>query len=730
MTSLPLRYQIAIVLVGLTIGSTGVLAIFAYRASRRALEEQALRAVGVVAEARETAVVRLLSGREERLNAFLATVESLCGERASRGRLSFEPQCVRTVLRGFRAAEGATAVELVQHGRLLATRGRWQQPREGRLMEGRLATLIGEHHRDYTMQGTRGQLVVRAQLPLADIEAIFHDRSGLEANGDVFLVDSNGSFLTDGHDRGSAVPVQPVTAAFTGCLAGTPTQLLTHDYSGQLVIEGLHPIPGIGGGCVIANLPYESVLIPIRRLGKQFMYASAAFIMIGITLSFIVAQAVAQPIARLSQSARGLAAGHFAQVIRIGGPSEVRQLETTFTAMAKSIADLLHREHAARIEAESANRLKDEFLATVSHELRTPLNAILGWGSIVSTVRLDAERTRHAMDAIVRNARMQAGLIDELLDVSRMVNGQMRLTVIPVSLGRVIEAAIDTVRPAAEAKGLELVVDVPPLARQAAGDAARLQQIVWNLLSNAVRFTPSGGRVAIALREEAGQAAIEVTDTGIGLAPAFVPHVFERFRQADSSTTRTHGGLGLGLAIVRHLVELHGGSVHASSGGEGCGATFTVRLPLWTEVPAVAASAGAPGPRDRQSSTLRGTRVLVVDDDEEAREILRTLLEDAGAIVTATASARETRAILGEVHPDLLIADIGMPEEDGYALMRSVRASEAGGVTPIPAIALTAWAREEDVANALAAGFQRHVAKPVDAAHLVSTVAMLVSVQT
>jgi signal transduction histidine kinase len=457
----------------------------------------------------------------------------------------------------------------------------------------------------------------------------------------------------------------------------------------------------------------------------MFTSASAALVVLGIALSFMVSHAIAKPITRLAASARAMQEGRFDQPASGGGPTEVRQLAHAFSSMSRSIGELVQREHTARLEAEAASRLKDEFLATLSHELRTPLTAILGWASIVTRGHANDTRAAHAMRAIERSARTQARLVEELLDVSRLVSGQMRLTLSDVSLNAVVDDALEGVRPAAEAKKLELVKHSEAPVRTVRADAGRLQQIVWNLLSNAVRFTPPGGRIDVSVCEVGGQAEIRVTDTGIGIHADFVPHVFERFRQADSSTTRSHGGLGLGLAIVRHLVELHGGTVGAESAGEGRGATFVVHLPIRADVPALVQSADSTSRRD-PPTTLHGTRVLVVDDDPDAREILRAMLEDAGATVATTASAGETRAIMGQLRPDLLIADIGMPNEDGYSLMRSVRALESEITGHLPAIALTAHARAEDIDRAFASGFQVHVAKPVEAAQLLSTIAALV----
>jgi len=652
--------------------------------------------------------VRLLERRQERLDAFLASLESLCGERASKGTLGLERECVRVALVGLRIAERASAVELRYGSRRIAARGWWRQPVASPSV-GALASMTSvDGHREYTMRTRHGRLALRARFSLGDIEPIFQDRSGLRENGEVLFADARGAALTS-----LRYPVQPAVTGLQSmpsvqrCLAGDSGEMRTPDYRDTMVISGFRPATVIGGGCIIANLQYSDVLVPIGRLGRTFTYAAIAFVALGVALSFIVSHAIAKPIARLAASARAMQDGRFDQPTAVGGPAEVLQLARAFSSMSRSIGVLVQREHAARLDAEAASRAKDEFLATLSHELRTPLNAILGWASILTRAPGDEARTAQAMRAIERSARTQAHLVDELLDVSRLVSGQMRLTLSAVSLNAVIDDALESVRPAAEARKLDLVKRVDGPIRTLRADARRLQQVIWNLLSNAVRFTPAGGRIEISLREVDDQSEIRVTDTGVGIHPDFVPHVFERFRQADSSITRGHGGRGLGVAIVRHLVELHGGTVDAESAGEGRGAAFTVRLPIRTDVPAIAQKLDSTGRLDPPRS-LRGRRVLVVDDDPDAREVLRAMLEDAGATVATTASAIETRAIMGHLRPDLLIADIGMPNEDGYSLIRSVRALESDLTGHVPAIALTAHARAEDIDRAFASGFQIH----------------------
>lgn len=384
-------------------------------------------------------------------------------------------------------------------------------------------------------------------------------------------------------------------------------------------------------------------------------------------------------------------------------------------------------EHAAQ-RAEESNRLKDEFLATISHELRTPLNAILGWTRILSSGKLPPEDALRALQTVERNARAQAQLIEDLLDVSRIITGKLRMEVRPTNPALFAEAAIEAVQPAAAAKDIRIRKVFDTAASSVAGDAVRLQQVVWNLLSNAVKFTPRGGRVEVTLERVNSHVQIAVSDTGQGISPDFLPHVFDRFRQADQASTRQHGGMGLGLAIVRHLVELHGGSVAAMSEGPGKGATFIVRLPLsgvyyvdhdegriHSAAPSLTMPTGA-------TERLDGVNVLVVDDDSDTREFLKAGLEHCGAEVHFASSAPEALAALQSSPPDVVISDIGMPTVDGYELIRRVRKLHPDKGGKIPAVALTAYARFEDRLKALKAGYQMHVAKPVELTELIAVI--------
>jgi signal transduction histidine kinase len=407
-------------------------------------------------------------------------------------------------------------------------------------------------------------------------------------------------------------------------------------------------------------------------------------------------------------------------------------------------ADLREQLERERRRADEASRLKEAFLATVSHELRTPLTAVLGWISMLRSSALTGAKRERALESIERNAQAEARLVEDLLDVSKLVSGDLRLEPRPIDLTPVVEAAIEAARPAAAAKGLDLLIDLDPAAGQVLGDADRLRQVAWNLLSNAVKFTPRGGRIEVRLARvgasnttgglrrgspavvPSGSIEISVTDTGNGIRADFLPHVFERFRQADSSTTRTYGGLGIGLSIARQLVELHGGTIHVHSEGEGRGATFAVRLPLHAlptsgPLPRVPARAAAVP----ELPELTGVRVLVVDDQADSRVLIASALELGQVEVQTAESAAEALELFRRRAPDLLLSDVGMPGEDGLSLIRAIRALPAEQGGRVPAVALTAYGGTGDRRQALGAGFDLHLAKPIDPAELLVVVASM-----
>jgi signal transduction histidine kinase/CheY-like chemotaxis protein len=416
--------------------------------------------------------------------------------------------------------------------------------------------------------------------------------------------------------------------------------------------------------------------------------------------------------------------------------TEFNSAETTlFQAICARIAIALERSELVSSlqqqteELQQANRLKDEFLAALSHELRTPLNPIMGWTKLLQTQKLTLPKTKEALSTIERNVKQQIALVEDLLDVSRVVQGQFKLTSQPVDLVPILNAAGDSVRFAAIAKSITLELHYPADSiSQVMGDELRLQQVFWNLLSNAIKFTPDDGRVDVWLEQVQNNAQIRITDTGIGIAAEFLPYVFDRFRQADGSSTRRYGGLGLGLALVKHLVELHGGTVSAESLAEGRGATFKVNLPLLKSASSNLATSNSQQPQTDLSSSvtseLTGIRVLVVDDQPDNLDLLDFFLKQEGAIVTTVNCATDALAIIAENPPDILISDIGMPEMDGYELLRQVRALPSQQNKPIKAIALTAFAQQEDRERMLKAGFQAYLSKPCNLGDLIAAIAL------
>jgi signal transduction histidine kinase len=441
-------------------------------------------------------------------------------------------------------------------------------------------------------------------------------------------------------------------------------------------------------------------------LAALFVFATMVALYVGSRMQ----RAIADPLLQLADTARAVSlTDDYPGRASVAGQGELR-------VVAQAFNDMLDRVQARTADLSRANRLKDEFLATLSHELRTPLNAVLGWVRILRATEVSPATQARALEAIERNGRLQASLIEDLLEVSRIVSGKLHLQPRPSDLAAIVESAIEVVQPAASAKNIRLSADIQTRPAMTMGDPDRLQQVVWNLLLNAVKFTASGGQVTIRLARQNGF-VLTVSDTGIGIDPSFLPQIFQPFRQADASATREHGGLGLGLTIVRHLVELHGGTVSARSEGVGKGATFEIQLPSELSVEDRKASRGLE-PRGSEAACgpdlLAGVTVLVVDDDEDARELLRVTLESCGGRVTTASSAAEAMHAFERMTPDVMVSDIGMAAEDGYTLMRRIRSRPAGAGGRVPAVALTAYASPADRDAALAAGYDAHVAKPFE----------------
>jgi signal transduction histidine kinase/ActR/RegA family two-component response regulator len=720
--AVPLSVQLLLTFVGLLLGMTWVLMSSANNSLLWNLETEAKRTINVATKAREQTLTQLFELRQHRALGMLVSLESLCAEPLESGRLGWVDDCVRTMVDDFRVSERALGATL-SYGRRRLRRSGAPVP-TATVPPGSLARVIRAPNGDteYIMTATRRQATLMLRFDSQQVADLFDDQSSLGRTGEVFLVDHSGQFLIPArHDR-PGPPAERAAEFLERCNTASDAKVNEADYRGVKTIESFRPIPALGGACVVARMDHQETVAPAQRMRAELLTRSAWFVVVGVILSLIAAQWISLPVRRLAVSARTLQTGRFDRPLRLAGPSEVRALGRAFNVMANHLAELVAKEQAARREAEAANQAKDEFLARVSHELRTPLTAVLGWAQMLQSERLPPEQARHALAVIERSARAQRQLIEDLLDVSRIVSNRLRIAREAVPLAAVIDQALDAVRPEAAARRIQIesVLAEPGLVL---GDARRLEQVVWNLTWNAVKFTQPSGKVTVRLVREGGYLVLSVADTGVGIPSAFLPHVFEWFRQADPAA-RSQAGLGLGLGIVRHLVQLHGGSVRAESRGEGRGATFVVRLPLHqpaAPMMVLPAETATPTPLSALKDRLSAVRVLVVEDDEDTRELVRATLEHAGAQVETVGSASEARREMLEESPDVLVSDIRMPEEDGYSLIQSLRTA---GVTT-PAIALTANARREDAEEARTAGFQIHLAKPIDAARLVEAVATL-----
>ena len=716
--SISLFAQLLLTFVALVAATATGLTIVAYQASLSRLEETARREARTAAQVRDQLLSQLLLLRQRRADGFLAGVQSLCGEPLGGQRFGWAGECVRTMLREFTMTEHAAGSLLTYRARQLAKAGADVAP----VSPERPGWSSVERGPRTTYQATArlGDTTLTLEFDGGDALSIFADRSGLGVNGEVFLIDASGRPLTP-----LRYPTDTAVAeAAQRCREGTH-DVVGVDYRGTRTIRAFRPVSALPGACVVAHYDHAEALAPATSLRGRLLVQGVIFVVSGVLLSLVAARLIAAPVQRLAESARALQAGHFGERVPVAGPSEVRRLGQALSAMASDLAELVAQEQAARREAEAANRSKDQFLTMLSHELRTPLTAVLGWARTLRAGPLSPERIERAATAIERSAEAQRSLIEDLLDVTGIAAGRVRLVASPALLTPVIDSALEAVGPRAEEKGVALETVVEHSDLMVHGDPQRLQQVFWNLLWNAVKFTPSGGCVRVHTRAVGGLVEVTVSDTGVGIEPDFLPHVFGWFRRADREGRTRDEGLGLGLALVRQLVELHGGNVRAESLGRDCGSTFVVTLPLHQEDALqdrpVGVGEGLGGPE-----RLASIRVLVVDDDPGSREAVRVLLEQVGAQVEAVSSAAEARRHLRAAATDVLISDIAMAQESGYSLMETLRAE---GLT-LPGIALTGYARREDADRAYAAGFDVHLPKPVDPDVLVSVLVAVTKRET
>lgn len=706
--SLSLSAQLSITFVVLVAATVGGLTFAAYQSSIDDLEQKGAAVARTAAETRERLLSQLLRLRLRRAEGFLSAAENLCGEVAGKDRIAWQTGCVRTMLRDFRETEQAQGALLSYDGRRLAGAGEMTATPESDHREWS-AMVVGADNPRYLTRATRGRAVLVIEFDSADVLPLMGEAAELGTAGDALLVDGAGRVLTSLRQTPVSFEREALTAK---CRSGQVDED-ARDYRGRRVFAAYYQVTVLRDACIVSFVDYNEALEPAGRLRTDLMTRGAAFVLAGALLSLIAARRIAAPVKRLAATARSLQAGDFSQPVPVGGPTEVQGLGRALAAMASDLSDLVSQEQSGRREAEAANRSKDRFLAMLSHELRTPLNAVLGWAHTLRSGPAEADRVQRAAVAIERSAEAQRRLIEDLLDVTGIAAGRVRVDAAPTALAAVVDAALDAVRPRAEDKGVVLQSTCEDESLLVHGDAQRLQQVVWNLVWNAVKFTPAGGTVTVRLRAKGGLAELTVADTGVGIEPEFLPHVFGWFRRENREVRNADEGLGLGLALVRQLVELHGGDVRAESEGRGRGSTFVVTLPLLSDT---AHAATEDVPAGLTADPLASIRVLVVDDDAGSREAVRVLLEQVGAQVATAASAAEARRHLRASPTDVLISDIAMAQESGYTLMETLRAE---GLT-LPGIALTGYARREDADRAYAAGFDVHLPKPVDPAVLVS----------
>jgi signal transduction histidine kinase/CheY-like chemotaxis protein len=725
--SAPLAAQMLVTLVGSIVATAAALTTVAYHTVAHDLEQEAMARVRIAAASRADALNRIVNAQRDRAERFLVTTGSLCGERRADGGIAWEDGCSRRALQEFRITERAHGAVLLSNDRPVAVAGARRVNGSTRLAPLGLATLVtdvdGADY--YVIQAASRNSSLVLEYPLTDQWPLFGDHPAL-ADGEVFLRHVSGTFLTPARHGQPRTPAGArVTEAAHPC-SDEPSSWRGLDYRGIDTLHSLQPVAAFYGACAEAHLALAAAVQPAIALRNTLYLRGGLLAGLGVLLALMASSWLARPVLRLAADACALQDGDFARPIRIEGPSEVAELGRSLGTMARALVEMISRERRARQDAEDANKAKDEFLAVLSHELRTPLTVTLGWARLLRAGHLDPQRAARAVDAIERATVTQTHLVNDLLDVSRIIAGRLQLERRVLACARPVRAAIEQIRAVAERKGVELAVQAPD-ELLVTGDATRLQQVVSNLLTNALKFTAPGGRVDVTLTARDAHAELAVRDTGEGIAPDVLPFIFDRFRQADGGPTRRHGGLGLGLAIVRHLVTLHGGSVQALSAGPGRGATFIVQLPLAPAGAVATPVDDTPTSADQATgrARLEGVRLLLVDDDEATRQVVQALLEDVGATVVAARSADEARGLVEPARPDVIVSDVAMPGEDGYQFLRTIR--ERGVI--VPAVALTAGARREDADHALAAGFQLHLPKPVERGALIAAVSSLAATE-
>ena len=698
--SVSLSGQLIVIFVVLLAATVAALAMVADTASSQSLRDRAESSARTATETRAALLNQLFALRVRRAKGFLLSAETFCVEPYGRRWLRWIDTCVQPLLNEFQSTEQARGALLAYRGGRILEAGEAPAPLDVPAGEWSAVVVQRAGMDLYVTRAERGESSLTLEFNDSDVAPLFEDETGLGTGGVAFLIDERGRTLTRVRNSKPGLELPGVADRCRDEAATNPDNAATKEeeeiyFRNRRVVASFWPVTSLRGTCLVAYLDYEEAMAPAAALRRTLITRGTAFVLTAVLLSLIAARHIAAPMRRLAATVRAFQAGDFSQRVPVEGPAEVQGLGQAFAAMANDLAELVSQEQSGRREAEAANRSKDQFLATLSHELRTPLNAVLGWAHALRTGPYDAERVQRAAMAIERSAESQRRLIEDLLDVSGIAAGRVRINLEPTVLADAVDAAIDAVGQRAAEKDVSITTTIEDRTLVVHGDGQRLQQVVWNLVWNAVKFTPAGGSIQVFVRGIGSLAEVTVRDTGVGIDPAFLPHVFGWFRREDRDVRAVDEGLGLGLALVRQLVELHGGSVRAESEGRDLGSTFIVTLPL-LQAATAGSSGGGGAARTGAATSLVSVRALVVDDDVGSREAVRVLLEQAGAQVTTVASAAEARRHLRGANIDVLVSDIAMAQESGYSLMETLRAE---GLT-IPSIALTGYARREDADRA------------------------------
>lgn len=692
----------------IVLSSSLLIGYFSLHSSNEVLRRDAIMAIGSAADYRLQLLISKLAATKTRTRSILQMSDGICAE----GSSSMET-CLRGVFQHFTRTTEAAGVQFIPlvgepinvgaEPSIFASIPLPTEKEVARLGRGTDQQVY------VVVRATTPKGEIRAEFPAKQIQSIFTDRDGLGQSGEAFLTDASGYFLTATSYSGPIGHSEPIKATpIVRCLSGKAGESLGPDFLNVEKVHAFRPVEEIGGGCLMANIGETEAFAKSTKLVKNISEVIIITFLTAIALAYLASRWLTYPIRQLVLKAEALQADQFSKQKLVDGPKEIRSFDQAFLKMTNSLVSEIHERKQGQIELARAIKGRDEFLATLSHELRTPMNIIMGWIEILKTEGPTSLLFTKATETLERNAIIQKNLIDDLLDVSRIINGKFQMSKEPVDLSSIIRLTCEGLRPLAEQKNIRLHCAFTNERIQVSGDSTKLSQVVTNFVQNALKFTNSGGEITATLSVHAGTARFELRDTGIGIDAEFLPHVFDRLKQEGMGTTRVHSGLGLGLGICKHIVEAHDGKISVSSPGRNQGATFTVDVPVDQTIYETQIISLENRLLENRSS---GYHVLIVDDSPDILFLLRAWLEHDGFMVSQADSAREGLKVFQEVQPDIILSDISMPIEDGYQFIAHIRNLPGEGRT-VPAIALTAYASEEEKNKAVSSGFHMHVSKP------------------